>query len=62
MGIEKQLASETKKWADKIKKELPLISATKGNEDFLRNINAYVSDSGHFLKKNIMEARALSVV
>lgn len=47
--IEKNLRHETKKWSGKIGRKLERIKAAnpRGRE-FLKNINAYVSDSAHF--------------
>jgi len=46
---EKKLIEETKKWTVRMKKELEGTEpyGTKGDE-FLRNIRAYLKDSGHF--------------
>ena len=51
-STETVLRKEIDKWTLKIKKELRKVRAKnpKG-EEFLANINAYVSDSGHFLAK-----------
>ena len=51
--IEKQLKEETEKWLAKIKaerKKVKLIDSPK--ENLLKNIDAYISDSEHFLKKD----------
>jgi hypothetical protein len=48
-----KLRMETEKWLAKIKIERPnvaLIDMTK--TDFLQNVDAYISDSEHFLKKS----------
>jgi len=43
---------EVQKWLGKIKEELENCSPTnRKGEEFLENINAYVSDSEHFLGK-----------
>jgi len=50
--LENDLRSETEKWLKKIKaerKKIRLKDKTKAN--FLTNIDAYISDSEHFLKK-----------
>ncbi len=50
--VENKIEQEIKKWSGKIGKKLENVgpAAPKGNE-FLRNINAYVSDSAHFHDK-----------
>ena len=52
MGIEDELKQETLKWLEKIKQEREKITPAEGNENFLKNIDAYISDSKHFLEKN----------
>jgi hypothetical protein len=43
---------EIEKWLVKIKKELKMVKASdKKGQEFLDNINAYVNDCEHFLKK-----------
>jgi len=43
---------EIEKWLSKIKKELKIVKANdKKGKEFLDNINAYVNDCEHFLKK-----------
>ncbi len=52
MSVEKELLSETEKWLKKAKKkrsEIKLVDKSK--EGMLKNIDAYISDSEHFLKK-----------
>ena len=50
--IEKQLREETEKWLKKIKIERKKIKLSdKSKENVLKNMDAYVSDSEHFLKK-----------
>ena len=51
--IEDQLRLETDKWLERAKderKEIRLADETR--KDFLRNIDAYISDCEHFLKEN----------
>ncbi|RLI96601.1 MAG: DUF357 domain-containing protein [Candidatus Aenigmatarchaeota archaeon] len=49
---EEQLKKETKKWLEKIEKKLSGVRSHDEKGDyFLKNINAYVSDSKHFLEK-----------
>lgn len=48
MAIEEDLRKETEKWLKKMEKERPKVS---GDANFLKNIDAYVSDSRHFLEK-----------
>ena len=49
---DKVTKEEIEKWLNKLKKELKIVETNdkKGNE-FLENINAYVNDCEHFLKK-----------
>jgi len=43
---------EIEKWLNKIKKELKTVKVSnKKGKEFLDNINAYVNDCKHFLKK-----------
>jgi hypothetical protein len=43
---------EIEKWLTRIKKELKTVKANdKKGKEFLENINAYVNDCEHFLKK-----------
>jgi len=52
MSTEKKLIAETEKWAKKIAESLSRTSPCGiGGNDFVNNIKAYVSDSGHFMKK-----------
>lgn len=50
--VEKSLRHEIEKWSGKIRRRLEKTGAAnaKGGE-FLKNINAYVSDSAHFHDK-----------
>jgi len=51
MNIEEKLQQETEKWLNKIIVERKkLVACSK--KDFLKNIDAYISDSEHFLAKN----------
>lgn len=52
--IEEDLRKETEKWLVKIKGKRKSIMVDKAKSDFLKNIDAYISDSEHFLKKNDM--------
>ncbi|MEM7815263.1 MAG: DUF357 domain-containing protein [Candidatus Aenigmatarchaeota archaeon] len=50
MDVSEQLQSETKKWLAKIKEERPraeLVDVRK--KDFLKNIDAYIADTEHFM-------------
>ncbi len=49
--IEEQLKAEIQKWTKKIKEERKTIKVTEENSKFMKNIDAYISDSEHFLKK-----------
>ena len=50
--IDKQLRDETEKWLKKIKTERKKIKLNdKSKENMLKNMDAYISDSEHFLKK-----------
>ncbi|MCK4808137.1 MAG: DUF357 domain-containing protein [Candidatus Aenigmarchaeota archaeon] len=53
MGVDEQLKTETLKWLEKCEEEVVRVKASgsKG-EEFLVNIKAYVSDTGHFLEKD----------
>ena len=52
MNTEQQLKEETEKWLTKIKTERKKIRLNdKSKENMLKNIDAYISDSEHFLKK-----------
>jgi len=57
MNLETALKKETKKWTQRIEKEMKNIkikgkdSKVRKNERFLENIRAYISDSKHFAKK-----------
>ena len=52
MNTEEQLQSETKKWLAKIKAERSHIELVdKSKADFLKNIDAYVADTEHFMSK-----------
>ena len=49
--IEKQLRDETEKWLGKIKKEIKDVRVERSKENFLKNINAYISDCEYYLKQ-----------
>jgi hypothetical protein len=49
--IFKELKKETEKWLDKIEC-LRIESENEKGEEFKKNIEAYISDSKHFLEKN----------
>jgi hypothetical protein len=50
--IEEELRKETLKWLERIKVRIVRIKAiNRKGEEFLRNINAYISDSEYFLEK-----------
>lgn len=52
MTLEKDLKEETEKWLKKIHAERKKVRlANKSRENMLKNMDAYISDSGHFLKK-----------
>ena len=51
--LEDDLSRETEKWLQKIKKEQKkIILIDNSKENFIKNIDAYISDSEHFLAKN----------
>lgn len=54
METEEKLQEETVKWADKIRALRKTVAPVKGKEYFLKNIDAYISDSGYFMDKNDM--------
>lgn len=50
--IEHQLREETEKWLNKIKEKRKLVMLNDtSQEGYLRNMDAYISDSQHFLEK-----------
>ena len=51
MNAEEHLRNETEKWAGKIAEARKNAVAAEGKEHFLRNIDAYISDSAHFMEK-----------
>jgi len=51
--IEEELKNETIKWLNRIREKIKNVEAVnKKGEEFLRNINAYISDTEYFLNKN----------
>ncbi|MDI6721773.1 MAG: DUF357 domain-containing protein [Candidatus Aenigmarchaeota archaeon] len=46
------LKEEIEKWATRAKEKRKRIFVEKGRENLLVNIDAYISDSEHFLRKN----------
>jgi hypothetical protein len=50
--IEQQLRDETEKWLERAKWERKNLAEDGKNRDFLKNIDAYISDCEHFLKEN----------
>lgn len=53
--MEEKLKAETMKWLETIKAEK--LKVRGGGEYFIKNIDAYISDSEHFLeKKDVMRA------
>jgi uncharacterized protein len=53
MTVEKDLLVETEKWLIKIKTERKkIVLADEKRATMLKNIDAYISDTDHFLKKN----------
>lgn len=56
--LEDDLKKETEKWLAKIKQERQKIElADTSKENFLKNIDAYISDSEHFLaNKDLIRA------
>jgi hypothetical protein len=53
MSVEKELKTETIKWLERIERKIKSVEASceKGNE-FLRNTQAYISDTKYFFKQN----------
>jgi hypothetical protein len=50
--ISNDLEKETKKWLERIEKERKdIILLDNCRKDLLKNIDAYISDTKHFLKK-----------
>ena len=51
--IEQQLRDETEKWLEKINKERKIVNANdEKGADLLKNVDAYIEDTQHFLEKN----------
>ena len=51
--IEQQLREETEKWLERAKKERKKIKlSNESRKNFLKNVDAYISDCEHFLKEN----------
>lgn len=50
MSLDNDLREETKKWLGKLE-SLKIHPKDKKGEEFLSNINAYISDSKYFLEK-----------
>ena len=55
---QKNLKAETEKWLSKLEKERPLVKVIakdklleKSTKDALRNMDAYIKDTSHFLQK-----------
>ncbi len=48
MSLEEELRKETLKWLGRIE---DVIVNVRGDEEFLENVRAYVSDSEYFLKR-----------
>jgi hypothetical protein len=52
MEIEAQLLKEIEKWSAKILEErVNIIAKDERAKNYLKNIDAYIADSQHFLKK-----------
>lgn len=52
MNLDKDLKDETEKWLLKAKeKRAKLKLLDKSKHDMIKNIDAYISDSQHFMKK-----------
>ncbi len=49
MAIDEDLRNETEKWLKKIEKERKKIGS--GDDYIIKNIDAYISDSRHFMEK-----------
>lgn len=49
MAIEADLRSETEKWLERIKEKRRTVA--DGRADYVKNLDAYISDSKHFLEK-----------
>jgi hypothetical protein len=52
MGVEQDLHDEAKKWLEKAKDKRQKIKADPAHSSYLKNIDAYISDSEHFLGNN----------
>ncbi len=52
MTLDKELKSETEKWLSRAKEKRSKIKLLdKSGQDMIKNIDAYISDSQHFMKK-----------
>ncbi|MEK6852944.1 MAG: DUF357 domain-containing protein [Nanoarchaeota archaeon] len=49
--IDEQLINETKKWLSRLEDEIPKVKENEQNKEFLKNINAYISDAKFYLKE-----------
>lgn len=50
--MEEELMAEIRKWTDKIAEERKnIVLADNDRKDFLKNIDAYISDSAYFLEQ-----------
>jgi len=62
MEVARKLEEETRKWQARIKKERrKIILKDKAHENFLANIDNYISDCAHFAKKD-MQIEAFEAV
>ncbi len=57
MGIEEELTKQTEKMLVSIKEKRNLITIDANKKDLLKNLDAYISDTQHFLdKKDLIRA------
>ena len=56
-SIEEELEMETKKWLERIEREIEAVEAVnKKGKEFFENIKAYISDSHYFLDRDLIRA------
>ena len=52
MALDEELRAETDKWLTRIKEKRSSVTLKDSSrEEFLKNMDAYISDSSHFLEK-----------
>lgn len=51
MGVEEELLRQTEKMLASIKEKRKTVSIDTGKKDLLKNLDAYISDTQHFLDR-----------